>query len=577
MTVVFCDLVGSTALSGRLDPETLRWVTLRYFAAMRERIETFGGTVEKFIGDAVMAVFGTPVMHEDDAHRAAAAAAGMVEALAILNAELEQTHGVRLEVRIGVHTGPAVTSTEVSTRQTLVSGETVNIAARLEQHAGAGEILIGPLTREAIGPVADTVEVGPLRLKGKQEAVVAHRLLAIGSDSPELRRRFDLPFVGREPELSALGDTLAAGGTVTVLGEPGIGKTRLVRAWLDRADPPPRHGWGRCRPYGEQGSLAPLADAVRALLAGSPVGEPVLEAYLLLDGTPGPSVEATTAALVRVLATAGVPVLDDCQWASDPLLDLLDHLAGQGVPVVRLARFDVLDRRPSWCDGPGTLLLTGLDAGECEIMAATLVEVGAHAVAAPAAVLESTGGNPFYLEQLVAAAAERAGSDPGADLPTGLQSLIGARIDALPDTERTTLDLAAVLGREFTAGHLTELAGTGPVGAELTRLCDRRLVEPPGRASADVFRFSNGLIHEATYQVMAKRVRAERHERAADVLAERRRLHRDRCRAPGAGVPVPQRARRDRPGNRRAARPGRGPVRGRRGAGADPLRPGLGR
>src|SRR5688572_5978280 len=269
VTVVFCDLVGSTALSQALDPETLRSVVLRYFAAVQAAIEDHGGTVEKFIGDAVMAVFGVPVMFEDDARRAATAALGALDAVAALNTDLEPGLGVRLRVRIGVHTGPAVAGTDVSDRQALVSGDTVNIAARLQQHAGEGEILVGPRTRDAIGPTARTEPVGPLELKGIARPLVAYRLLGVGADDPASLRRFDLPFVGRGRELDALDRTLhaAAGSTlVTVYGEPGIGKTRLVRAWLDRLPGPHLHGAGRCRPYGESGSLAPLAEAVHDLL-----------------------------------------------------------------------------------------------------------------------------------------------------------------------------------------------------------------------------------------------------------------------------------------------------------------------
>lgn len=557
VTVVFCDLVGSTALSEALDPETLRSVTLRYFAAMRESIEHFGGTVEKFIGDAVMAVFGVPAMHEDDAHRAVAAASGMLDRLAGLNAELASSPGVRLQVRIGVNTGPAVTSTDVSTRQALVSGETVNVAARLEQNAAAGEILIGPLTRRTVGPAVRTEPVGPLRLKGKEMPVIAYRLLGVGEDAPELMRRFDLPFVGRtaeRAELDGILDEVAAGRgsrLVAVYGEPGIGKTRLARVWLDGLTRPFALGAGRCRPYGDDGSLAPLAEAVRRLLADRPgyAARPadahaVLDAGLLRDGTPGPSIDATCAALARVLAAVSregpvILVVDDCHWAGDPLLEVLDRLvrltADAAVLVVCLARLDLLDRCPALGSPRSrSLVLSGLSDIECETMVATLAEVGAHL--APGAVLvpEAAGGNPFHIEQLLAAASEADGAD---DLPPTLQALLGARIDALDRPDRTALDLAAVLGREFASGHLAALAhagpeggpggplatdaGTDPVRAALTRLGRRRMVEPAGSPVEDTapLRFSNGLIHEATYRAMAKRTRADRHQRAAEVLA----------------------------------------------------------
>ncbi|NEE59391.1 AAA family ATPase, partial [Streptomyces sp. SID8455] len=222
---------------GVLDPETLRTVTLRYFEAMSAEIVARGGTPEKFIGDAVMAVFGVPVVREDDARRALAAALGMRRALDALNEELEASLGIRLTTRVGVNTGQVVAGSDATARQALVSGEVVNIAARLEQNAGPGEILIGPQTLLAAGPTVTAEATGPLRLKGKRESVEAYRLLALGADDPELLRRFDAPFVGRTTELDSLELALAEtvrgdrSGLLGVTGEAGIGKTRLVREW----------------------------------------------------------------------------------------------------------------------------------------------------------------------------------------------------------------------------------------------------------------------------------------------------------------------------------------------------------
>jgi class 3 adenylate cyclase len=546
VTVVFCDLVGSTALSEALDPEALRLVVLRYFAVVRAAIEERGGTVEKFIGDAVMAVFGVPVMHEDDARRAAAAALAARDAVARLDAELAAGSGLRLRVRIGVHTGPAVAGTDVSSRQALVSGDTVNIAARLEQNAGPDEILIGPLTRQAIGAAARVEPVGPVPLKGIRAPLPAYRLLGVGADDPALLRRFDLPFVGRHRELAALDAALAgtsAGSMLlTVHGEAGIGKTRLVRAWLQRSRRPHAHGAGRCRPYGETGSLAPLAEAVQELIGAAPGPDSgaldVLSAGLLADGTPGPSLDATCAAVAAVLNRMSrvrpvIVALDDCHWASDQLLDVLDRLVAltrdAAVLVIRIARPELRERRPD-PDGPRRrgVVLEALPRTDCELIVATRSEVGAHAHADPAGVLDVAGGNPFYLEQLLAAA-----DDGGGDLPHGLQALIGARIDALDPAERTTLDLAAVLGREFGAAEVTALARGGPeavpggpladpavgVPRALAGLGRRHLVEPaPG---PHAHRFRSVVIHEVTYRAMAKQTRSDRHARAADLTAGR--------------------------------------------------------
>ncbi|MFF5143709.1 adenylate/guanylate cyclase domain-containing protein [Streptomyces sp. NPDC013157] len=600
VSVVFCDLVGSTALSGRLDPETLRSVTLRYFDLMRHQIEAHGGTVEKFIGDAVMAVFGVPVMHEDDARRAAAAALDMVDALEELNADLTRAPGVRLDVRIGVNTGEAVASSDASARQALVSGEVVNVAARLEQNAAAGEILIGPLTLRAIGPAAVVEEAGPLLLKGKTDPVTAHRLLAVVDHDPEHLRRFDIPFVGREPELAELRLVLDKTNDgrgchlVTVYGEAGIGKTRLIREWLHRehadgtggpgadrlafvgadpaafvaagtgrpgmARPRPVYGAGRCRPYGDAGSLAPLAEALRSLLdrAGGVTGPggldgfgederaeaaealASLEAGVLRDGTPSPSFDETCAALAGLLGALAsrlplVLVLDDCHWADALLLEALDRLVEDldhaAVMVVCVARPELLDVRPDWGSGrlkSVSLMLSGFSARESATFAAGLAEVGAHAAdTLPAHVMERAEGNPFHLEQLLALRAEGGAAD---ELPPTVQALLGARIDALEQTERGTLDLASVVGREFRTDQVADLAaagedGTGPetVRSAVRGLTRRRLVTPaPRRPGAGALvRFSSGLVQEVVYQAMAKRVRADRHEHAADLPATR--------------------------------------------------------
>ncbi|MEU9335607.1 adenylate/guanylate cyclase domain-containing protein [Streptomyces sp. NPDC048290] len=563
VTVLFCDLVGSTALSGRLDPETLRTVTLRYFALMRARIEEHGGTVEKFIGDAVMAVFGIPARHEDDARRALAAAHGMLTALDGLNTDLEREHGVRLAVRIGVNTGEVVAAVDPAARQTLVSGEVVNIAARLEQHAGAGEVLAGPATVDAAGPSVVTEPAGALSLKGVQAPLPARRLVALHEDDPERVRRFDTPFIGRGPELAELRlltRKLAADPAshlVTVYGEAGLGKTRLLREWLRDC---PAYGEGRCRPYGESGTLAPLAEAVRHVLAavGADAGldalpEPertearqalrLLRAGLLKDGTPSPSTDDTVMALAGLLDGLSrerplVLVLDDCHWAAEPLLDmvarLLDELDRSPVALVCAARPELLESRPGWGSGrmrSASLMLAPLSRAESAALAGELVEVTAHREDVLDGVLDRAEGNPLFLEHLTAMAAE------GDDLPPTVHALLGARIDALPPRERTLLQLAAVLGREFHRADLAGLATTGEAadpashapaadgaGASaglLRGLARRRLIEAGGRTlgASAVFRFGSALVQETAYRGMAKKVRARRHQRAAEVLA----------------------------------------------------------
>ncbi|XVL73104.1 adenylate/guanylate cyclase domain-containing protein [Streptomyces sp. JL2001] len=542
VTLLFCDLVGSTALSGALDAETLRSVTLRWFDLMRQRIEEQGGTVEKFIGDAVMAVFGVPTVREDDARRAVAAALAMREALAGFNARLEEAVGVRLEMRIGVNTGQAVTGS-ATLRQAMVSGEVVNVAARLEQNAAAGEILIGPDTLAAAGPGVRTTETGPLSLKGKSDRVAAHRLLGLDEeDGPESLRRFDLGFVGRTRELGLLEaalDRVSRTGRaerLVVGGEAGQGKTRLVREWLHRSgerDGGPRHGVGRCRARGEQPSLGPLADAVADLLGTGPAAPSpdldLLHQGLLLDGTPNPSPADTCAALARVLAgICGtgpvVLVVDDCHWAAQPLFGLLDRLlralTDAPVLIVLLGRPELFDARPELA--VDALPLGGLTDAEARLLAVELTGGSATGEPLDPRILARVGGNPLHLEQLLVA-----GDHLDADsVPLPLQALIGARIDALDAPEQRALGLASVLGGDFTTDELTALAGhpaeawtASELRSTLHRLVRHRLVRPAGTG----FRFAGGLIQEVVYASQSKQDRADRHERAVRLDSVRAR------------------------------------------------------
>ncbi|MFD3960584.1 adenylate/guanylate cyclase domain-containing protein [Streptomyces bacillaris] len=498
VTVLFCDLVGSTALSGVLDPETLRTVTLRYFEAMSAQIVARGGTPEKFIGDAVMAVFGVPVVREDDARRALAAALGMRRALDALNEELEASLGIRLTTRVGVNTGQVVAGSDATARQALVSGEVVNIAARLEQNAGPGEILIGPQTLLAAGPTVKAVPTGPLQLKGKRESVEAYRLLALGADDPELLRRFDAPFVGRAEELRCLDRALEETvrddrpGLLRVTGEAGIGKTRLVREWLTHhgGEGAFRYGAGRCRTYGDHGTLAPLAEAVRSLLpqtddpadpptdaqthTGAPHDDATADAMALLsggllrDGTPNAPFEDMCAALTVVLKRAArtrpaVLVFDDWHAAAPLLVRTVERLTGDAGPARTLV---ICAGRPDGMpEGRAHLHLSGLPRADAARLAAGLARLDGRPAPADERLLARAEGNPLYLEQLLVGeqlpdgdgSAATPASDPDGELPPTLQALLGARIGALARPERGVVDLAAVIGREFAAAELVRL------------------------------------------------------------------------------------------------------------------------
>ncbi|HEY6068912.1 MAG TPA: adenylate/guanylate cyclase domain-containing protein, partial [Gaiellaceae bacterium] len=267
VTVVFSDLKGSTSLGEALDSESLREVMSRYFDEMREVLEHHGGTVEKYIGDAIMAVFGLPRIHEDDALRAVRAAFAMQQALAQLNGELEQRWGVQLANRTGVNTGEVVAG-DPTTGQRLVTGDTVNVAARLEQAAPALEVLIGEPTYRLVREAVEVEEVEPLELKGKSERVPAYRLVSVAEDKEGMLRHTEAPMVGREEELALLLEACNRAKerrsieTVAVFGEAGVGKSRLANELLEQAG----DVWtlrGRCLPYGDGITFWPLVEAVR--------------------------------------------------------------------------------------------------------------------------------------------------------------------------------------------------------------------------------------------------------------------------------------------------------------------------
>ncbi|MEZ0111178.1 class 3 adenylate cyclase/tetratricopeptide (TPR) repeat protein [Catenulispora sp. EB89] len=566
VTVLFCDLVGSTALSGRLDPETLRSVILRYFAAVRAPIEARGGTVEKFIGDAVMAVFGIPGLHEDDALRAVAAALEIPDVLHRLNEELHSALGVRLAVRIGIGTGEAVVGTDSDERQVLISGEVANVAARLEQNAAPGEILIDAETRRAVSAAVEAQDAGPMSLRGKTEPVHAYRLTALRGDDPGLLRRFDLPFVGREDQFAALDQALRATTAerrvrvLTLTAEAGLGKTRLLREWLDREPSRrTRSGVGRCRPLTDSGSLTALAEAVSALLDGvraepgtawpGPVTDALalLEVGMLRDGTPDPSIEDTCASLgvvLRHLTAAGplVLVLDDFHWSRPALRATVERLSALAADfpllLVCAGRPELLEAGAGW-SAPGSehecLTLPPLPRAECVRLATAYAEREYAAPRQlPARILDRAEGNPLLLEHLLAVADP---AEPGSSegLPSTIQALLGVQIDALGAAERAALSLAAVLGREFTPDRVAGLARSGPEGAPggdlqtgpesadmtgraLCGLAGRRMIE----AASGSMRFTSGLVQEVSYQRTAKRIRADRHERAAGLLVAAR-------------------------------------------------------
>ena len=341
VTVVFTDVTGSTSLGERLDPESLRRVMTRYFDEMRAVLERHGGTVEKFIGDAVMAVFGIPQLHEDDALRAIRAASDMRDALAVLNEELQRDRGVTIAVRTGVNTGPVVAG-DPSNEQALVTGDAVNVAARLEQAAQAGEILIGEPTYRLTRDAVEAEPVDPLSLKGKADTVPAYRLLSVAPGVEGVARRLDSPLVGRAGELlllrQALGRVTRERGChlFTLLGSAGIGKTRLVEEFL--AEVEVGEGAvvlrGRSLPYGEGITFWPVAEAVRGT-AGIADHDSPSEARAkiarLIEGEPEAArIEERVAQVMGLSEASGSP--EETPWAVRKLLEAVAR-PGDGAEV----------------------------------------------------------------------------------------------------------------------------------------------------------------------------------------------------------------------------------------------------
>jgi class 3 adenylate cyclase/predicted ATPase len=550
VTVVFADIAGSTELGDRLDPETVQQVMSRYFRTTRRVLERHGGTVEKFIGDAVMAVFGIPVVHEDDALRATRATVDMADSLRLLNEELKSRWDVSLEVRIGVNTGEVVAG-DPSGGQAFATGEAINLAARLQQAAAPGEILIGETTRRLLGERVAVAEVAPFLVKGKRSPVSAARVLAVTSDTPSPSMIMGSPFVGREEELRLLREAFEgcvaerACRLVTVLGVPGIGKSRLVREALDELRTGAGIVVGRCPAYGEGITYLPLLDIVRqlapagqaaltALVAGEDEGDLIADRVagaVGLSTTSAPTAETNWAVrkLFEALARHRplVVVLDDLHWAEPTFLDLVEHVVGstRDIPllVVCLARPELLDARPAWqspSDNATMMRLQPLAESEAAALLERALRARVVDEQTGRRALEAAEGNPLFLEQLLAIQAEHGEQ---LDVPPTVQAVLAARIDRLPPAERTVAQRASVQGRAFSRRALAELVGDrhlGTLAATLGALQRRELIERDPRpfGGDDGLRFAHGLIRDAAYRFLPKETRSELHERLANWL-----------------------------------------------------------
>lgn len=561
-TVLFVDLVDSTSLVSGTDPEVARSRVTRFLDRVGHCIEIHGGTVGRFAGDAVMAAFGIPQTHEDDALRGVRAGLAIVEAVR----ELE------LQARVGIESGEVVSD---EADLTLATGEAINVAVRLQQAAAPDEILIGPGTHGLTHGGIETEDLGPLQLRGIERPVWARR--ALGSADEPRTMRVAAPLVGRVEELELLHNTAARvsrdrrAHVFTVYGEPGVGKSRLAREFVEGLEGATVLA-GRALPYGEGITYWPLAEMVK-VSAGITDDEPVKEAVEKLRaccedeaiadllGLASGVLEAVESERSRQeiawavrewaerLASVQplVLVFEDIHWAEEPLLVLIEHLAEwvRDAPLLLLclARPELLEVRPVW--GGGRLRATSIELeplgpGESEQMIAALVSGTSLHPDEVAPLVEKTGGNPLFLEETIRMLAERDGAAGTDRIPDTVQALIAARIDRLPSGERTLLRRAAVVGRTFWTGAVGHLSPELDVEPLLDNLLLRDFVVRESRSSISgeaAYRFKHVLIREIAYGGLSKRERADQHarfafwlrERAGDELLEVRAYHLDQA------------------------------------------------
>jgi len=575
VSVLFVDLVGFTASSERADPEDVRARLRPYHARVKEEIERFGGTVEKFIGDAVMAVFGAPVAHEDDPERAVSSALRVIAAIADLN---ETQPDLALSVRAAVNTGEAVVtlSARPDRGEAMVAGDVVNTAARLQQHAPADGVVVGETTYRATRDLFDYEPLESVSAKGKSEPL---RLWHAKS----ARRRFGVdvepvartPLIGRDDDLAVLQSTYArmlreaSTQLVTIVGEPGVGKTRLTtefRKWVDGQTEIVSWRQGRSLPYGDGITFWALGEIVKAqagiLESDSPadasaklsvaVGEvtedgseqewlknslaPLVGAG---DGVAAASPEASFRAWQRFLEGVAaqrplIAVFEDLHWADEQLLAFVEHLVdwSTGVPLLVLctARPELYERSAGWGGGKrnsNTISLSPLGAENTARLLSALMQRAVLPAETQGRLLEHAGGNPLYAEEfvrmlndrgLLTAEGELAEGD--IRIPDSVQALIAARLDTLPPERKALLHDAAVVGKVFWGGIVAAMGGVeeGTVRAGLQELGRKELVRAVRETSVrdqSEYAFWHALVRDVAYSQIPRAQRVDKHVAAA--------------------------------------------------------------
>jgi len=581
-TALFADLVGSTSLAEREDPEVVQSVVGRTFDRLAQEIGRYEGLLEKFMGDAVLAVFGVPRAHEDDAERAVRAALEMQAILSELNRGFAAEGKPTLAMRIGIEAGEVLVDVERASgpRDRMLTGDAVNTAARLQASAEPGQIVVGPSVYASTRDVIEYQALDALTLKGKSEPVPAWRTLRIKARIRGERPRLGMEarLVGRDEELAVLKQTFGRVQTdsrpalVTVIGPAGVGKSRLISELERYVEGLPENAYwrrGRCLAYANTAYSA-LADAIKAQceifeddsaevaagkaeaavrdLFGDDSVAPQLRALVGAGETRDMSREELFEAWRRFLERLAaryplVLVLDDIHWADDGLLDFIDHVAdwAQGpIMVIATARAELFEKRPTWGGGKRnatSIYLDALSAAEGEAMLDDLLP-GPVQPQLKRTIVERSEGNPLYVEEIVrkliddgvlrateASRWEVARPVGEIDLPRSVQGLIAARLDGLPDDEKAVLQDAAVVGRVFWVGALIELTGRpiGEVRDALGRLRVKELVvphEPSSFRDEQEFAFRHGLIRDGAYDSLPKSLRADKHAAIATWAAD---------------------------------------------------------
>ena len=582
-TILFADLSGYTAVSERLDPERMKSLVDRALRRLGDEIERYGGTIDKYIGDNVMGVFGAPIAHEDDPERAVRAGLAMQAAMSEINEQIAADIGADFKLRVGINSGEVLAG-RVGDGYTVI-GDPVNVAARLQGAAEPGTVIVGEITHRLTRAAVEYVELAPLELKGKAELVPAWEAVRAVVRGRAARSSATTPLVGRSDEterLLALFDRVISESRphlVTVIGPAGVGKSRLLRELtleIGGRPSPPAVRLGSCPAYGAGLAYWALGEIVRGtfdivdtddagaawrklkggiedLLTDSEVDEPAdrvaaaLGRPLGIEPAPGEAVERSDDdpqqmrerlfSAVRLVVEAGSrrqPLLfavEDIHWADEGMLDLIEYLArwSRGtVLIVCLARDELLDRRPGWGGGrvnATTITLDPLDRSHAqELVAALFGEAGGETGDLATEVAARSGGNPLFAEEMVNRIVEEGAADTEA-LPETVHSVLAARLDALTRDERQAVQAASVVGQTFWEGSIAEAGDDrAELRATLESLRGKDLVVPTAGsrlAGEREYAFKHVLIRDVAYSTLPKAVRARKHAEVGDFISQR--------------------------------------------------------